>query len=314
MTHRWCLVVNPRSAGGATARRVGDLTATARAHFGTVDVRITERSGHATELTRQALADGFDRIVAVGGDGTANEVVNGMFDGRTPRNPAAAFGLLAAGTGGDLVKTLQVPRDPGAAFAAFARATPRPIDVLAIELRGHSGDTPVHRLGVNVVGFGMNGVVVQWANQTSKRWGGTLTFLGATLHAVRTYDPVPVQIEWKDESNETKRWSGRLSSAFVANGAFCGGGMWVGRGSAIDDGLADVTILPPLPLPRMIVGAPRLFTGTLEKVKEVSRVRVRSIVAFADSASDVPVDVDGEQPGFLPIRIDVLEKVLLSLS
>ncbi|MEQ1505457.1 MAG: hypothetical protein ABMB14_24710, partial [Myxococcota bacterium] len=80
---------------------------------------------------------------------------------------------------------------------------------------------------------------------------------------------------------------------------------------AIDDGAADVTLVPELPLSRMILGGPRLFTGTLERVKGVSRVAVRQLAAFAESANLVRLDVDGEQPGFLPVQITVLEKVLL---
>lgn len=317
MSHRWCLIANPRSAGGATAGRLDGIVATARATLGDVRLLVTERPGHATELARRAVDDGADRIVAIGGDGTASEVVGGLFDGRVPRNPSVAFGLIGAGTGGDLARTLKVPRDPALAFQAFARAVPRPIDAMHLSLRPHGPhpDARVERIAINVVGFGLNGVVVERANRSSKRFGGRATFLAATLGALRSYDPVPVRIEYREPSSEEHRsWSGRLSAAFVANAEYCGGGMWVGRGSAIDDGAADLTVIPKLPLSRMITGGPRLFTGTIDHVKEVSRVRIRHLVAFAETDTPVAIDADGEQPGFLPMEVTMLEKTLLSLA
>lgn len=309
MSRRWKLVVNPHSGGGATGGRLAEIRAAASV-LGTFEIVTTEGPGHATALARQAVDDGFDRIVAIGGDGTANEVVNGLFDGRTVRRPDVAFGLVHGGTGGDLVKTLRMPAALPAAFERLATATVRPIDVLHVAFVDHAG-LRAERIGVNVVGFGMNGAVVDRANRSSKRWGGRVTFLAATIATVRTYEPVPVRITWVDHAAEPGEWSGRLSAAFVANGQYCGGGMWVGRGSSIDDGAADATLIPQLPLSRMILGGPRLFFGTIERVKEVSRIPVRSLSASADSASEVRLDVDGEQPGFLPVEITVLEKAML---
>lgn len=305
---RWCVVVNPRAGGGAAEARIDEIRAVARRELG-AEVRLTEGPGHATQLARELVDEGFDRIVAMGGDGTANEVVNGLMDGERPRRDGVAFGLVHLGTGGDLVKTLAVPRDPAAAFRAFAAAVPRPIDLLSLSFTGHDG-AQVRRIGVNVTGFGMSGEVVRIANQGSKRLGPA-TFAVATLQALRRYEPPPVTVTASADGDPAWRWSGRLSSAFVANGAYCGGGMWVGRGGAIDDGWADLTVIPDLPLARQLLSAPRLFTGSLSRVKGVSRTRVRELSAIPDSAMRVAIDVDGEQPGFLPLQVRVLEKTLL---
>jgi diacylglycerol kinase family enzyme len=234
-------------------------------------------------------------------------------DGDRPRRPNLVFGLVHAGTGGDLVKTLRVPDDPAEAMRGFARATPRPIDLLRVSFVDHDG-ARVERIGVNVTGFGLSGDVVRIANQGSKQLGSA-TFVAATVTALRSYTPPSVRISAETdadgEARSTWEWSGRLSSAFVANGAYCGGGMWVGRGGAIDDGWADLTVVPELPLSRMILGAPRLFTGSISRVKGVSRTRVRSLTAIADGETRVAIDVDGEQPGFLPIGVRVLQKSLL---
>ncbi|MEQ1566912.1 MAG: diacylglycerol kinase family protein, partial [Myxococcota bacterium] len=303
----WVVVVNPRAGAGRAARRLEELRAAARDIL-RAEVRTTDGPGHATVLARELLAQGFDGVAAVGGDGTANEVVNGMMDGDRPRNPDAVFATIHAGTGGDLVKTLAVPSDPAEAMRALARGQVRPIDLLHLRFTGHDG-APQTRIGVNVTGFGLSGEVVQRANRSSKRLGPA-TFAVATAAALRTFDPPPVTIEAQTEGGVAWSWSGRLSSAFVANGAYCGGGMWVGRGGAMDDGWADLTVVPDLPLSRMVLGAPRLFTGTIDRVKGVSRTRISTLRAISSGATRVSIDVDGEQPGFLPIEIRVLEKVL----
>src|SRR3954464_14392759 len=112
------LVVNPQSAGGKTDRRWPHIRAQIYESYGAFEERFTRAAGDATRLTREALADGASLVVAVGGDGTINEVVNGFFaagdDGR-PINPDACFGIVPAGTGGDFIKSLSVPRDTAAA-------------------------------------------------------------------------------------------------------------------------------------------------------------------------------------------------------
>jgi diacylglycerol kinase (ATP) len=309
VSHRWCLIANPYAGGGRTAGRLGELRSRADEALGGAELWVTEGPGHASELAARAAAEGFDRVVAIGGDGTVNEVVNGLFSGTVARSDSLALGVFNAGSGGDLVKTLQVPADARAAFAGFARAAPRPIDLL--HLRVTTSEGPVERLAVNVVGFGMSGAVVERANRSSKRWGGRATYLAATIRALGSDRPSDVRVTWAGADGAAGAWSGTLSSAFVANGQFCGGGMWVGRGSAIDDGLADVTLIPDLPLARMILGSPRLFTGTMERVKGVSRVAVRQLTAIAESETLVLVDVDGEQPGFLPLTVTVIPRALL---
>jgi len=104
-------VVNPRSANGAVERRWTELSATVREVFGPFEHDFSARPGHATELARQALRDGFELVVSLGGDGTLNEVVNGFFADGAAVNPEATLGLLPVGTGGDFRKTLGLAKD-----------------------------------------------------------------------------------------------------------------------------------------------------------------------------------------------------------
>ncbi len=309
MSATW-VIVNPRSGGGGTERRLAALRDAAVRALGPVEWRVTERPRHATALAAEACRAGAARVIAVGGDGTANEVVNGMFDGERPLRDDVVFGLVSAGTGGDLARTLEVPRDQAEAFARVRERAPVACDVLAVQCTGEDG-APVHRIGVNVTGFGLNGEVVARANRSAKRFGGRVTFLAATVASFVRYRPPLVGVRWVGADGASGAWEGRLSSAFVANAQYCGGGMWVGRGGSMRDGLADLLLVPELPPLRAIVQGPRLFSGTLGDVKEVSRSSVFRVEAIAVDGNRVLVDVDGEQPGLLPLSVRVLPKTLL---
>jgi diacylglycerol kinase family enzyme len=304
---KWCVVVNPRAGAGRAGQRLEEIRRAAGEEL-EAEVRLTEGPSHATELARRAVDEGFDGVVAVGGDGTANEVVNGLIDGDRPRRDGVVFALLHAGTGGDLRRSLQVPEDPRQALRAFRDRPARPMDLLHLRFRGHDGEM-VERIGVNVTGIGLGGEVVARANRGSKRLG-PLTFAVATVAALREYRPPVVRFEARTEGDRSWEWSGPLSSAFLANGAYCGGGMWVGKGGALDDGWADFTVVPPMSVPRMMLGGPRLFTGSIDRVKGVSRIPTQQLRAFPVTEIQVLIDVDGEQPGLLPLEARVLQKIL----
>ena len=306
---RTVLVVNPTSAGGATGRRIPEIEAAAAQWLADWRLARTTAPGEASALAAEAAEEGADLVIAVGGDGTANEVVNGLFRGRRLRRAETAFALLPAGTGGDLVRTLQMPRDIAQSLQRIAQSDPRPIDVVAVAMRSHAGE-PVERIGVNVTGFGANGDVVRRANLSSKRLGGRITFLKATVATLLRWSPKPTRVTWIDSQGRAGSWEGHLLFGLAANGAWCGGGMWVGRGGAIDDGLIDLTLIPRMRATQLIASSPRLFSGTLANVKDVSRIAVRSLQAATTDGSEMLVDLDGEQPGVLPLNVEILPKAL----
>ncbi|MEZ4322790.1 MAG: diacylglycerol kinase family protein [Myxococcota bacterium] len=292
-------VVNPRSAGGATGRAMERIGALARDVFGSeVRIRETERPMHATDIAAEEGRTA-DLIVSVGGDGTANEVVNGL--ARLDAAERPALGVLPAGTGCDLVRSVGMPSDLDAAVRLLRDGERRPTDWMEVE--ASSGGETVRRVCINVTGFGMAGEVVKRANESSKRFGGRVTFAVATARTALAWKSPLTSIDW-DGPDGSGSWSGPLSSVFVANGHYCGGGMWVGKGGRMDDGVAEMTLLPEMPLSRSISGAPRLYTGTIGAVKGVVTARVTRVSATCGERP-VLVDVDGEQPGSLPVQVRV---------
>ena len=180
------LVVNPSAQNGQLGRRWPDLSAALRRDLGGFEEAVTSGPGDATRLAREALESGAQTVVAIGGDGTINEVVNGFFEGDRAVAPDAALGVLPFGTGGDFRKTVGLPGDTRAAAKILAAGQVRTIDVGHLEMTGDGG-APQSRVFANIASFGMSGVVDEYVNKASKRLGGRLSFMLATARAGLSY-------------------------------------------------------------------------------------------------------------------------------
>jgi len=306
-SERICLIVNPQAGAGRAGREMDVLERAVDRAFERWEIRKTEHQGHATALAAKAAEEDFDLVAAVGGDGTCNEVVTGLVDEGRARNPRLAFTVIPFGTGSDLIKTLQIPTTLSEALWIAATGITLPSDVGQATVTTPTGTAL--RTFINVAGFGTNGEVVLRANAMNKRWGGAVTFLRATLEAGMRYRPPPVELSW-DGPDGPGRWEGKLTSAFVANGAWCGGGMWVGRGGSMQDGLLDVTIIPASPFLRQAIATPSLYSGHPERFPGAVQVRVARIEARPVDHSAVHIDLDGEMPGQLPAEFRILPRAL----
>jgi len=306
-----CLVINPKSAGGRTAKRLDDMKRAAERFFGSWSIQLTEGPGHASLLAAQAARDGADIIAAVGGDGTASEVVNGMIQNKEPIAPECAFSIVPAGTGSDLVKTLKIPLELDAAFQVLAHGDTRKSDLIHVEMVQEADGASVERICVNMAGFCSNGDVVARVNRSSKRLGGRMAFLTASLATALTYRPPRVSLEWTEFNGNQSDWEGDLLAGFLANGQFGGGGMWLGRGGSMQDGAIDGTFVPPVSTARLLFSMPKLYRGTIGSTQGVIETRLSRLSARSLGSDPVRIDIDGEQPGILPATFTVLEKMLL---
>lgn len=297
-------IVNPKAGAGKAGRALDAVRADASRVFPDAEFVLTEAPGHGRQLAAEAAADGVDLLVAVGGDGTIHEVVDGLFEDDRARAPELTLGVMPAGTGSDFRRSLEVPDDRAAALRVLAEGRTRTIDVGHVTLQTDAG--PQVTRFINVAGFGANGEVVRAANDMDKRLGGKVTFFRASLRASLRYSPAEVAVRWVDRDGEQHTWQGRVFSVFIANGAYNGGGMWVGKGGALDDGLFDITMLPPDGMAAQVVQSRRLYDGTLDRWPGAHRMQVRELEARPVSRAPVHLDLDGENPGRLPAIFRVL--------
>ena len=308
------LVLNPRSANGRTGRYFDNIAQAVRGAVGDHAHAFTERSMHATELTRSALASGHDLVIAVGGDGTINEVVNGFFEPALPGHPArairqgAALGIVPHGTGGDLRRTIGLD---GELLKSCARlkGRRRAIDVGRVDYTLAGGGRAA-RYFINVGDIGVGAKIVEIANRGSKALG-TLSFTLASLRGLLGWRDVRVRASFDAAPAEELL----VTSLAIANGRYFGGGMMVAPDALLDDGLFHVTIWTGYTLLDFATKGAAIRDGSHLKLPGTRARTARTIsIEPATPGEAIGVEVDGELLGQLPATFTVLPGALQLLS
>ncbi|MES2638640.1 MAG: diacylglycerol kinase family protein [Myxococcota bacterium] len=296
---RLIVIANPRAGGGRAGANRDLVERAADRAFAQVEVRWTEGPGHAAELAAAAAGEA-DIVAALGGDGTCSEVVNGLVPGGVPVKPKLVFGVIPFGTGGDLVRSLEVPRAVDRAYWMLGTGMTLPLDVGL-----YTWDDGSTRAFVNVAGIGANADVCRRANASSKRFGGTITFLGAVLGALAGFEARRVAWSWDGPDGPGEAELDTFA-AFCANGHYCGAGMWVGKGGSMADGVFELTIIPPFGLAKSVRLLPFVYNGRLGEHPEVRRIRVTSVRV----GTEIPLEGDGESLPVGPVRITSVPRAL----
>ena len=292
MSVRTLVVVNPHSRGGATRRRFESLEPRLRDCLGGFEVEWTRGPRDAERIAREGVRAGIERIIVAGGDGTTSEVVSG---------------LLGA-EGGDLMRTLEVPRELDRALEGIAAGGVRKVDAGRVRYTDRNGrERTAHFL--NVTSFGVSGLITELVNRATKAFGGQVSFLLGTLRGITRYRPEEVRIRVEGELVH----DGPLVLGTAANGRFFGGGMQVAPRAEPADGLFDVVVIPGFSKARLLRELPRIYRGTHLDVPEVSLHRGQCIEADA-APGKVWVEIDGEPLGTLPASIEVLPAAISVLG
>lgn len=301
-----CAILNPTAGNGQAGREKNNIARALAAHFDHWVIWETKGPKHASVLAKKAAEENFSLVAAVGGDGSCHEVVNGLMKIDVDKRPTLA--VIPFGTGGDFRRSLNVPKDIQQAIAIAKNGNRKQIDIGEAKVSTPNGSE--QRYFVNVAGFGANGEVVDKSNRWSKRLGGRLTFLNATLHTTFTYRAPTVQMKWTTAEQIEKTWTGELLSCFIANASFCGGGMRVAPKTALGDGQLHLRALPNLSVPSQLVHLPKLYKDEIHKVEGAVVGQIHHLEAASRRGTKVQIDLDGELSGFLPASFGILPMAL----
>lgn len=300
----FAVIVNPAAHKGGARRTWPAIQAELARRLGPFEPVFTAAPGHATALSRSALSKGARRIIAVGGDGTVNEALNGMLDpsGRlTVEDPVLC--PVPNGTANELCRALGHLARPGLAFDAAASKITRPIDLLRVRCAGLDGKT-VDRFGYLIVALGLAATVSYRTSRSRwlKKLGGISYFL-MSPPVILGYRPRPIAIT-VDGVTQAPR---KISTAMVGNTENGGGGMKLIPGAKFDDGVLDLIemgdVAPFTMLTRVL---PKVYSGDHVHHPQVSTGRGTSFKFESDV--DTLVDLDGETIGRLPLEVSVIPR------
>ena len=303
------VIVNPRSAAGSTKEKWAEIASDVRTHFGPFSVAFTKGPGDGTELAKRGAAAGRPFIIACGGDGTINEIANGILSSGVD----VELGILPSGTGGDFRRTVGMPAGMREAARALRTGRTELIDVGKVMFTGFDGEI-TSRWFVNVSSFGLAASIIERVKSTSSlSWlpldsvRGRASFALSTLQEIVGMDAFAVKVKIDGGDEKTLR----TVNFCVANSRYFGGGMKIAPDAKINDGLLDIVNIGDINTAKIILNSYTLYRGTHVSLPEVgSRLAKRVEVRAADPGTEIHLETDGELPGKLPAVYEIVPGAL----
>ena len=284
-----CIILNPTAGGVADL----DVVMTQLRRLPDAEIRLTGRRGSAARFARTALRKGREIIIAAGGDGTLNEVINGIGENLGE----ARVGLIPLGTGNDFARTIEVPTDLATAIDLIVAGETRPVDLVRVT-------SDEVRYFVNVSAGGFSGLVDEKLTPKMKKTWGPLAYLrgaAAALSELRAY-----RTTLAFDNSESLMLD--LYNVVVANGRYVGGGTLIAPEASVDDGLLDIVLIPKRSAPELALLAAQVAMGT--HLSSGAIVFRRAAQLTVNSKPGMWFNVDGELVGNEPARFEILPRAL----
>ncbi|MEZ5344574.1 MAG: diacylglycerol kinase family lipid kinase [Pyrinomonadaceae bacterium] len=305
------VIVNPKSAGGSTQGSWAGIASDLRAHFGPFQVAFTKRSGDGITIAHNAADSGRKFIIACGGDGTINEVANGIL---TSQNTETELGIFPSGTGGDFRRTIGMPAEAREAAKALRNGKTETIDAGKVTFINWNNEEET-RFFLNVASFGLSAEINERVSTNSffkwlpfgKTIRGKAKFAYSTLQEVLEIDSKVVNVSVDDGSINTLQ----TLNFCVCNARFFGGGMKIAPKAKLDDGFLDLVNIGDIKTARILLNSYKLYSGSHLSLPEVRSSLVKKIaVAPRDPDVEIKLEADGELPGKLPATFEIVPKAL----
>ena len=294
----WLVIVNPNSGTRKGIRDWKDISHLLVKEGFAFDARFTEGIGHAIRITQEKILEGYRRIIVVGGDGTMNEVINGIFSQQAVPSTEITVAMIPVGTGNDWSRMYGIPAEYHKAVKIIHEEHSVLQDVgVAIY---QNGGTDVPRYFVNAAGIGFDAEVVRKTNNDKQHGkGGFLIYLKNLLISLAGYNAQKVTMEVDGNTRE-----GEFFSLSIGICRYTGGGMIQAPNAKPDDGLLDVTIIRKIGRLEVIRNIPRLFNGTIGKNPHVELLQGKVVKVSAEKK--IYLEADGETLGHSPFSFRII--------
>jgi diacylglycerol kinase (ATP) len=283
------VVLNPTSGRGGGARAVNGIRQAMRQAGLSFDLYETTRAAEAIDVTREARSHGYAIVAAAGGDGTINEVVNGLVQATPEGEVVGRLALLPVGSGNDFASMIGTPRNLAAAVQAIQTGRTRCVDLGHAQISTSNGT--LSRYFDNNVGIGFE-AQVNMESRKITRLRGFMIYLMAVFKALRSFDYPELKIEWQDGNGALDQLAQRSLMVSIGNSRRTGGGFYVTPDALMDDGALDMVLVPALKTYQILLLLPRVMIGAHRNHPLLRFTRFASASVASDRA--IPVHVDGE--------------------
>ncbi|NLM21585.1 MAG: diacylglycerol kinase family lipid kinase [Peptococcaceae bacterium] len=301
---KWLAIVNPFSANGRTRQNWARYWQEAKQAGIDLEYCLTSCQGDGIKLTKQGVQQGYKKFIAVGGDGTVNEVVNGlMADDDRMASEDIELAVFALGTGSDFIRSFQGEIKAEDFINSLQRRNTRKIDLGKVIFQNSSGQTD-SRYFINASNIGLGAEVVNEANMNSKALGSKLTYFSRVLTTLSRYKNIEASLL---VDNELKV-EGRFCGLMVCNGKYIGGGMKIAPDADLRDGLFDLVVIKDISALYLLSRIPLIYSGKHINLPAVDIYRCQSLKIETPEHS--LLEIDGEIPGTSPSAYYVLPQCL----
>jgi len=293
------LIVNPTAGAGRTAKKWPYIKALLKNTGLRFEHDITEAPGHAIELAKSAVNRGYKLVVSVGGDGTINEIVNGIY--ATGDMKDVELGIIGTGTGSDYIRTIGVSKYYQESCHHLMNPMKKSVDLGLVEFTANG--QPAKRIFANFAGLGFDAEVVKATTRKFKNFGGKPAYLMGLLSTFATYKNRNIHITMNGQSEDRK-----VCTIVMSNGKYGGGSMLLAPDADPSDGLFDVIIIGDVTKPDLLRSLPRIYKGTHLTHPKVTVRRTDLITISSDEP--MAIQADGDLVGEAPARFTVLPSAL----
>ena len=294
----WLVIVNPNAGNGKGRKDWDKIAGFLNKENLQFDVNFTERKGHALHLTTDAIESGFRKIITVGGDGTLNEVVNGVFENSVCPSTDITLALIPVGTGNDWGRMFGIPLDYEKAVRIIINNKQMLHDAGLVSY--FNGPEKIDRYFINIAGLGFESVVVRRTNiQKDKGYGGKLIYFYNLLMSLLSYKNTKAEIIVDGHKSIAD-----VFSINVGNGRYCGGGMRQTPEALPDDGLLDVTVINGIGKIEIIRNLKILYDGTILRHPKIDGYKCKNLKVSSDVI--MYAEADGESLGHTPAEFSIV--------
>ncbi|MGD0756104.1 MAG: diacylglycerol kinase family protein [Bacteroidales bacterium] len=298
----WLVIVNPNAGNGKGKRDWEKISVLLKNKALPFAVKFTEKKGHAIRFAIEGIRSGYRKIITVGGDGTLNEVVNGVFLSKVCSTADISLALIPVGTGNDWGRMFGIPLDYEKAISIICENKLMLHDAGLVSF--YEGSEKKERYFINIAGLGFESVVVKRTNyQKDRGHGGKLIYFYNLLMSLISYKNTKAEIIIDGEKIRAN-----VFSLNVGNGRYCGGGMRQTPRALPDDGLLDVTIINGMGKLEIIRNLKILYDGTILRHPKIDGYKCKNIKVTSES--EMYAEADGESLGQTPAEFSIIPESL----